>query len=64
MVQSKKGYTGINPGGCEKEMANIEVNGYYRKNGTFVKGYFRHGFKRSEDLTQPDKFMVDHYKEE
>lgn len=45
-------------------MANIEVNGYYRKNGTFVNGYFRHGFKRSEDLVQPDKFMRDYYPKE
>jgi hypothetical protein len=45
-------------------MANIEVSGYYRKNGVFVSGYFRHGFKRSEDLSPPDKFMTDYYPKE
>jgi hypothetical protein len=36
----------------------IEVNGYYRKNGKFVSGYFRNGIP---DLLPPDEFMIDHY---
>lgn len=42
-------------------MANIEVNGYYRKDGAFVKGYFRKGFRRADDLVPADKFMCDYY---
>jgi hypothetical protein len=42
-------------------MAKIEVNAYYRKDGTFVKGHFREGFVRTVDLCPPDKFMRDYY---
>jgi len=35
-----------------------EVQGYYRKDGTFVSGYFRVG---KPDLLPPDEFMCDHY---
>ena len=44
-------------------MANIEVNGYYRKDGKFVSGHFRKGFRKSEDLLPQDKFMADEYPE-
>lgn len=35
-----------------------EVNGYCRKNGVFVRGYFRAG---KPYLLPPDEFMCDHY---
>ena len=42
-------------------MTNIEVTAYYRSNGTFVKGHFRKGFRKSDDLLPDDKFMKDYY---
>jgi hypothetical protein len=35
MVQSKKGYTGINPGGCEKEMDLDDAYDILVQNGMF-----------------------------
>jgi len=35
-----------------------EVNGYYRRNGVFVKGHFKTG---KPDLLPPDEYMCDHY---
>ena len=35
-----------------------EVQPYYRKDGTFVSGYFRAGHP---ELLPPDKFMKDYY---
>jgi hypothetical protein len=35
-----------------------KINSYYRKDGTFVSGYFREG---KPDLLPPDEFVADHY---
>ncbi|MFA5379071.1 MAG: hypothetical protein WC455_25170 [Dehalococcoidia bacterium] len=50
-------YSGEIPARSSK-MSKTEIQGYYKKDGTFVSGYFREG---KPDLLPPDKFMADYY---